>query len=103
MSAGEIDRETLLTTFRAANLASERYTASDGVRTTGIRTNEDAAEIATEVVLEVLVARQGTRKMEVQLLTDSIDNWTPTLVRKYPEKAFEYLTALTTALREVQL
>ena len=34
-----------------------------------------------------------------EALINSIDNWTPALVRKYEESAFEYMVALVHALK----
>jgi len=60
VNAGAIDREALLTALRGANLASVQFNAVDGVRSTGIRTNEDAAEVATATVLEFLSENETT-------------------------------------------
>lgn len=65
MSAGAIDREALLTALRAANLASVRFNAADGVRSTGIRTNEDAAEVATDAVMKVLAENESAWRKAV--------------------------------------
>lgn len=50
----------------------------------------------------ILTNPEDVRQATDSALINAIDDWTPALVRKYPEKAFEYMTALVAHLQAAQ-